>query len=111
MRSVANGRSGTARSTLRIRPANPSRQSAGSKRTPIANSNPSMACAGLTCCGTRRHPGDLQFLMLYPVSIFDGENQHRDSATMPLIGGRDLRSSVAELRVATRDLEAERANG
>jgi chromosome segregation ATPase len=30
---------------------------------------------------------------------------------MPLIGGRDLHSPVAELRVATRDLEAERANG
>jgi hypothetical protein len=30
---------------------------------------------------------------------------------MPLIGGRDLRSPVAELRVATRDLDAERANG
>jgi hypothetical protein len=59
----------------------------------------------------RGYPGDLQFLMLYPVSIFDGENQHRDSATMPLIGGRDLRSPVAELRVATRDLKAERANG
>src|SRR5260370_20670631 len=56
------------------------------------------------------YPGDLQFLMLYPVSIFDGENQHRDAATMPLIGGRDLHSPVAELRVATRDLEAERAN-
>jgi len=59
----------------------------------------------------REYSGDLQFLMLYPLSIFDGENQHRDSATMPLIGGRDLHSSVAELRVATRDLEAERANG
>ncbi len=58
----------------------------------------------------RGYPGDLQFLMLYPVSIFDGENQHRDAATMPLIGGRDLHSPVAELRVATRDLEAERAN-
>jgi hypothetical protein len=58
----------------------------------------------------RGYPGDLQFLMLYPVSIFDGENQHRDSATMPLIGGRDLHSPLAELRVATRDLEAERAN-
>lgn len=59
----------------------------------------------------RGYPGDLQFLMLYPVSIFDGENQHRDSATMPLIGGRDLHSPVAELRVATRDLKAERAKG
>jgi hypothetical protein len=59
----------------------------------------------------RGYPGDLQFLMLYPVSIFDGENQHRDSATMPLIGGRDLHSPVAELPVATRDLKAERAKG
>jgi chromosome segregation ATPase len=49
--------------------------------------------------------------MLYPVSIFDGEDQHRDSTTMPLIGGRDLHSPAAELRVATRDLEAERAKG
>jgi hypothetical protein len=59
----------------------------------------------------RGYPGDLQFLMLHPVAVFDGENQHRDRATMPLIGGRDLHSPVAELRVATRDLEVERANG
>jgi hypothetical protein len=59
----------------------------------------------------RGYPGDLQFLMLHPVAVFDGENQHRDPANMPLIGGRDLHCPVAELRVATRDLEAERANG
>jgi hypothetical protein len=59
----------------------------------------------------RGYPGDLQFLMLHPVSIFDGESHHRDSATMPLIGGRDLHSPVAEFRVTTRDLEAERASG
>jgi hypothetical protein len=58
----------------------------------------------------RGYPGDLQFLMLHPVAVFDGENQHRDLANMPLVGGRDLHSPVAELRVATRDLEAERAN-
>jgi hypothetical protein len=58
----------------------------------------------------RGYPGDLQFLMLHPVAVFDGENQHRDPANMPLIGGRDLHCPVAELRVATRDLEVERAN-
>jgi hypothetical protein len=59
----------------------------------------------------RGYPGDLHFLMLHPVAVFDGENQHREPVNMPLIGGRDLRSPIAELRVATRDLEAERANG
>ena len=57
----------------------------------------------------RGYPGDLQFLMLHPVSVFDGDNQHRDRSSMPLVGGRDLRSPVAELRVATRNLEAAQA--
>jgi predicted nucleic acid-binding Zn-ribbon protein len=59
----------------------------------------------------RGYPGDLQFLMLHPVAVFDGEREHRDRSSMPLVGGRDLRSPVAELRVAMRDLAAERANG
>jgi chromosome segregation ATPase len=49
--------------------------------------------------------------MLHPVAVFDGEREHRDRSTMPLVGGRDLRSPLAELRVAMRDLTAERANG
>jgi predicted nucleic acid-binding Zn-ribbon protein len=58
----------------------------------------------------RGYPGDLQFLMLHPVAVFDGDREHRDRSSMPLVGGRELRSPVAELRVAVRDLEAERAN-
>ena len=60
---------------------------------------------------SRGYPGDLQFLMLHPVAVFDGEDQHRDRSTMPLVGGRDLHSPAAELRVAIRDLQAERASG
>src|SRR5262249_24521993 len=59
---------------------------------------------------SRGYPGNLQFLLLHPVAVFDGENQHRDRSSMPVVGGRDLHSPVAELRVATRDLDAERAN-
>lgn len=58
----------------------------------------------------RGYTGDLQFLMLHPVAVFDGEREHRDRSNLPLVGGRELRSPVAELRVAERDLEAERAN-
>jgi predicted nucleic acid-binding Zn-ribbon protein len=58
----------------------------------------------------RGYPGDLEFLMLHPVAVFDGEREHRDRSSMPLVGGHDLRSPVAELRVAMRDLSAERAN-
>jgi hypothetical protein len=58
----------------------------------------------------RGYTGDLQFLMLHPVAVFDGDREHRDRSNMPLVGGRELRSPVAELRVAVRDLEAERAN-
>jgi hypothetical protein len=54
------------------------------------------------------YPGDLQFLMLHPVAVFDGEHEHHDRTTMPLVGERDLRSPVAELRVAGRNLKAER---
>jgi hypothetical protein len=56
------------------------------------------------------YPEDLQFLMLHPIAVFDGDHEHRDRATMALLAGRDLRSPVAELRVAERQLAAERAN-
>ena len=59
----------------------------------------------------RGYANDLQFMMLHPVAVFDGERQHRDPATMPLVSGRDLRSPVAEQRLTVRDLEAERATG
>jgi hypothetical protein len=59
----------------------------------------------------RGHPGDLQFLMLYPIAVFDGEQHWPDSGPLPLVGSRDLQSPVAALRVAARDLEAERAKG
>jgi hypothetical protein len=61
----------------------------------------------LAACG---YPGDPQFMMLHPVAVFDGETYHRDRAGMPLVGGRNLQSPSAALRVALRDLEAERAN-
>jgi predicted nucleic acid-binding Zn-ribbon protein len=57
----------------------------------------------------RGYHGDLQFLMLHPVGVFDGAQWHRDSGAMPLLGDRDLTSPVAALRVATRDLQTERA--
>jgi hypothetical protein len=56
----------------------------------------------------RGYPGDLQYLMLHPVSIFDGYEEYRDCSTMPLVGGLDLQSPVAALRVASRKLHAER---
>ena len=59
----------------------------------------------------RGYPSDLQFLMLHPLSVFDGQHDHRDPRTMPLVGGRDLRSPAAALRVAERKLAAERASG
>ncbi|HYZ42589.1 MAG TPA: hypothetical protein VE687_18480, partial [Stellaceae bacterium] len=54
---------------------------------------------------------DLQFLMLHPLAVFDGEQHHREPARMPLISGRDLRSPVAALRLARRELERERLSG
>jgi hypothetical protein len=57
----------------------------------------------------RGYPGDLQFLMLQPLRIFDGKDDHRDPRTMPLVGGRDLQSPVAALRVVERKLESEHA--
>jgi hypothetical protein len=56
------------------------------------------------------YPTDLQFLMLHPLRVFDGQDDYRDPRTMPLVGGRDLRSPVAALRVAERKLASERAS-
>jgi hypothetical protein len=59
------------------------------------------------------HPAELSYLMLHPIAVFDGEAHHRKRETMPLVGGRDLRSPVAGLRTAmhrlTQDLAAARA--
>jgi hypothetical protein len=58
---------------------------------------------------SRGYPADLQFSMLHPVAVFDGTKWHRDRADMPLLRGHDLESPAAALRVASRDLESERA--
>jgi hypothetical protein len=58
---------------------------------------------------SRGYPADLQFSMLHPVAVFDGTKWHRNRADMPLLGGRNLESSVAVLRVASRNLATERA--
>jgi chromosome segregation ATPase len=47
--------------------------------------------------------------MLHPIAIFDGTKWHRDRAEMPLLRGYNLESPVAALRVASRNLETERA--
>lgn len=61
---------------------------------------------------TRGYPADLSYLMLHPIGVFDGSADHQNPETMPLIGGRDLRSPVAGLRAAmqqlTQDLAVER---
>ena len=61
---------------------------------------------------TRGYPADLSYLMLHPIGVFDGRAHHQNPETMPLIGGRDLRSPVAGVRAAmqqlTRDLAVER---
>lgn len=57
---------------------------------------------------TRGYPADLQFSMLHPVAVFDGAKWHRDRAEMPLLGGYNLESPAAALRVASRNLETER---
>jgi hypothetical protein len=58
---------------------------------------------------TRGYPADLQFSMLHPVAVFDGSKWHRNRAEMPLLQGYNLESPAAALRVASRDLETERA--
>jgi predicted nucleic acid-binding Zn-ribbon protein len=61
---------------------------------------------------TRGYPADLSYLMLHPIGVFDGGAHQQNPETMPLIGGRDLRSPVAGLRAAmqqlTQDLAVER---
>ena len=59
------------------------------------------------------HPADFSYLMLHPIAMFDGKVHQRERAAMPLIGGVDLHSPLAGLRVAmqrlTQDLTAARA--
>jgi hypothetical protein len=55
------------------------------------------------------HPRDLSYLMLHPLAVFDGEQHHRDRALMPLVGGRDLGSPVARLRLAAAQRAEETA--
>lgn len=57
----------------------------------------------------RGYPADPQFSMLHPVAVFDGTKWHRNRADLPLLRGCNLESPVAALRVASRDLESERA--
>jgi hypothetical protein len=57
----------------------------------------------------RGYPADPRFSMLHPVAVFDGTKWHRNRADMPLLRGYDLESPVAGLRVASRELETERA--
>jgi predicted nucleic acid-binding Zn-ribbon protein len=57
----------------------------------------------------RGYPADLQFSMLHPLAVFDGTKWHRDRANMPLLRGYNLESPAAALRVASCDLETERA--
>jgi hypothetical protein len=57
----------------------------------------------------RGYPADPQFSMLHPVAVFDGSKWHRNRADMPLLRGCNLDSPVAALRVASRELETERA--
>ena len=63
----------------------------------------------LRALAERGYPGDLQYLMLHPVAVFDGDEEYRDLSTMPLVGGLDLQSPAAALRVASRNLHAEHA--
>jgi predicted nucleic acid-binding Zn-ribbon protein len=55
------------------------------------------------------HSAELAYLMLHPVSVFDGVADHRDRPTMPLVGGRDLRSPSAALHAGLRRLTRELA--
>ena len=58
----------------------------------------------------RGYPRDLQFLMLHPVEVFDGEKSHRDPGTMPLLAGRDLTSPLATARAAVNKMSQELAS-
>lgn len=80
--------------------------------TPEAFSSISPAVAAASrALADRGYPGDLKFLMLHPLAVFDGHQHHRDPRTMPLVGGLDLEPPAAALRVMARQLEAERACG
>jgi hypothetical protein len=57
----------------------------------------------------RGYPPDPQFSMLHPVAVFDGIKWHRNRAEMPLLRDYNLKSPIAALRVASRELETERA--
>jgi hypothetical protein len=57
----------------------------------------------------RGYPAELRFSMLHPLAVFDGRKWHRDRADMPLLRGCNLESPAAALRVASRELETERA--
>ena len=57
----------------------------------------------------RGYPADLQFAMLHPLAVFDGTRWHCERTAMPLLGGRDLQSPAAALRLVSRDLEGEQA--
>jgi hypothetical protein len=57
----------------------------------------------------RGYPADPQYSMLHPVAVFDGTKWHHNRADMPLLRGCNLESLVAALRVASGDLETERA--
>ena len=63
----------------------------------------------------RGYPGDLRFLMLHPLEIFDGEKSYGDPSAMPLLAGRDLTSPLAAARAAirrvNRELASERERG
>jgi predicted nucleic acid-binding Zn-ribbon protein len=74
----------------------------------FAATHPAME-PGLRDLAARGYPADPQFSMLHPVAVFDGTKWHRNRADMPLLRGYDLESPVAALRVASRDLETERA--
>jgi hypothetical protein len=77
-------------------------------RDAFAATHPAME-PGLRDLAARGYPADPQFSMLHPVAVFDGTKWHRNRADMPLLRGYDLESPVAALRVASRDLETERA--
>jgi hypothetical protein len=57
----------------------------------------------------RGYSADPQFSMLHPIAVFDGTKWHRNRAEMPLLQGYSLESPIATLRVASRNLETERA--
>ncbi len=59
---------------------------------------------------SRGHPADFSYLMLHPITVFDGERYHRERDTMPLVGGLDLDTQVAGLRTATHRLTKELAD-